>query len=36
VTADDILAAAQRLLMPSREVIALVAPDGAVPQEFSR
>jgi zinc protease len=36
VTGEDILAAAQRLLMPSREVIALVAPQGAVPRELLR
>ena len=36
VTAEDILATAQRLLMPSREVIALVAPEAAVPQELAR
>ena len=32
VTASDVLAAAQRVLQPSREVIALVAPEGAVPE----
>jgi zinc protease len=31
ITAQDVLSAAQRILMPSREVIALVAPEGAVP-----
>src|SRR5258708_22972564 len=36
VTAQDVLAAAQRILVPSREVIALVAPEGAVPQELLR
>ncbi|HZX95909.1 MAG TPA: insulinase family protein, partial [Myxococcales bacterium] len=36
VTADDVLAAAQRILSPSREVIALVAPEGAVPEELAR
>jgi zinc protease len=36
VTADDVLAAAQRVLAPSREVIALVAPEGSVPAELSR
>jgi zinc protease len=36
VRADDVLAAAQRLLPPSREVIALVAPEGAIPKELSR
>ena len=32
VTAQDVLEAAQRVLQPSREVIALVAPEGAVPR----
>lgn len=36
VRADDVLAAAQRMLAPAREVIALVAPEGAVPEELSR
>jgi zinc protease len=36
VRAEDILAAAQRLLTPSREVVALVAPDGAIPGELLR
>jgi len=36
VTAEEVLAAAQRVLTPSREVIALVAPEGAVPAELSR
>ena len=36
VTAQDVLAAAQRILVPSREVIALVAPEGAVPKELQR
>jgi zinc protease len=36
VTADDVLGAAQRVLAPSREVIALVAPEGSVPEELSR
>ncbi len=34
VTAQDVLAAAQRILVPQREVIALVAPEGAVPKEL--
>jgi len=34
VTADDVLATARRVLMPSREVVALVAPEGAVPEEL--
>ena len=34
VTAEDVLAVASRLLEPSREVIALVAPEGSVPLEF--
>ncbi|TMA45741.1 MAG: insulinase family protein [Deltaproteobacteria bacterium] len=36
VSAEDVLATAQSLLTPSREVIALVAPEGAVPQELGR
>jgi zinc protease len=36
VRADDVLAAAQKVLSPAREVIALVAPDGAVPGELAR
>ena len=36
VSAEDVLTTAQRLLMPSREVIALVAPEGAVPPELAR
>ena len=36
VSAADVLATAQRVLMPSREVIALVAPEGAVPAELRR
>jgi zinc protease len=32
VTADDVLRIAQRILVPSREVIALVAPAAAVPK----
>ena len=36
VTADDVLSTAQRLLAPSREVVALVAPEGAVPPELAR
>jgi zinc protease len=36
VTAADVLATAQRVLAPSREVIALVAPEGAVPAELER
>jgi zinc protease len=35
VTAGDVLAAAQRILAPSREVIALVAPEGSVPAELA-
>ena len=35
VTAQDVLQAAQRVLQPSREVIALVAPEGAVPKELA-
>ena len=34
VTAQDVLAAAQRILVAQREVIALVAPEGAVPKEL--
>ena len=34
VTAQDVLNAAQRILVPQREVIALVAPEGAVPGEL--
>src|SRR3989442_2816151 len=36
VSTADVLATAQRVLMPSREVIALVAPEGAVPAELRR
>ncbi len=36
VRAEDVLLAARKVLEPSREVIALVAPDGAVPEELSR
>jgi zinc protease len=36
VTGADVLAAAQRVLTPAREVIALVAPEGAIPAELSR
>jgi len=36
VTADQVLDAAQRILAPSREVVALVAPDGSIPAELSR
>ena len=36
VTAEEVLAAAQRVLTPSREVIALVAPEGAIPAALSR
>jgi zinc protease len=36
VTAQDVLAAAQKVLHPQREVIALVAPEGAVPDELRR
>jgi len=36
VTLDDVLDAAQRVLAPSREVIALVAPAVSVPAELSR
>ncbi len=34
VTAQEVLAAAQRILVAQREVIALVAPEGAVPKEL--
>ncbi|MCA1826135.1 MAG: M16 family metallopeptidase [Myxococcales bacterium] len=34
VAAQDLLDAAQRILQPSREVIALVAPEGAIPKEL--
>ena len=30
------VAVAQRILLPEREVIALVAPEGAVPAELAR
>jgi len=30
-----VLAAAQKILQPRREVIALVAPEGAVPPELA-
>jgi zinc protease len=36
VTAQDVLDAAQRVLQPRREVIALVAPGSAVPPELHR
>jgi zinc protease len=36
VRAQDVLDAAQRILQPSREVISLVAPEGAVPAELLR
>jgi zinc protease len=36
VTAADVLATAQRTFAPGHEVIALVAPDGAIPAELSR
>ena len=36
VTANEVLATAQRVLAPSREVIALVAPEGSIPAELSR
>ena len=36
VSAQDVLQAAQRVLQPRREVIALVAPQGAVPAELQR
>jgi len=36
VTASDVLAAAQRILAPSRETIALVAPEGSIPGELER
>jgi zinc protease len=35
VSAEDVLAVAQRVLEPSREVIALVAPEGAIPAELA-
>ena len=35
VGAADVLAAAQKILQPRREVIALVAPEGAVPPELA-
>jgi zinc protease len=35
VTADDVLATAQSVLAPSREVIALVAPEGSIPAELA-
>jgi hypothetical protein len=31
-----VLAAARRVLDPGREVVSLVAPEGAVPQELLR
>ncbi|HEX9576278.1 MAG TPA: pitrilysin family protein [Myxococcales bacterium] len=34
VTADDVLSVASRLLDPSREVVALDAPEGSVPAEL--
>ena len=36
VTAQDVLAAAQTILEPRREVIALVAPAGSVPRDLQR
>ncbi|HEY6910012.1 MAG TPA: pitrilysin family protein, partial [Myxococcales bacterium] len=36
VSASDVLAAAQRVLSPAREVIALVAPEGSIPAELAR
>jgi zinc protease len=36
VTAEDVLAVAQRIFLPEREVIALVAPEGAIPAELAR
>ena len=36
VRADDVLAAAQKVLAPAREVVALVAPEGAIPAELTR
>jgi predicted Zn-dependent peptidase len=36
VSAEDVLATAQRVLLPSREVIALVAPQAALPGELRR
>ncbi len=36
VTAGGVLAAARRVLDPGREVVSLVAPEGAVPQELLR
>lgn len=36
VTAQDVLAAAQSVLQPRREVVALVAPEGTVPAELLR
>jgi zinc protease len=36
VTAGSVLAAARRVLDPGREVVSLVAPEGAVPQELLR
>jgi len=36
VTAQEVLDAAQRILQPRREVIALVAPGSAVPAELQR
>jgi zinc protease len=36
VRAQDVLDAAQRILQPSREIISLVAPEGAVPAELLR
>jgi zinc protease len=36
VTAQDVLDAAQRIVQPSREVIALVAPEGAIPKELEQ
>ena len=36
VTGERVLAAAQRILSPQAEVIALVAPEAAVPEELKR
>jgi zinc protease len=36
VRADDVLAAAQRVLAPPREVVALVAPSASLPEELRR
>jgi zinc protease len=36
ITAEDVLDVAQRILAPSREVISLVAPEGAVPKSLTQ